>query len=288
VQPWSQQFTVGYSHQLSRDFALHLDGIYNHTQDDRKIRDANPRDPETGIRPMPEYSRIDYYQSTAEVKYKALYVKLEKRYSNRNQFLVSYTLAKSDDSLPLYRSFDPFDLSIDWGPSNNDRRHSIVASGSILLPYDINLGAIYRYRSELPWNAVAGRDLNGDGFSSSTGISGGADLVPGTTRNSGSRNLNLQAVNDYRALNGLPSVSESDIDSSRLSVFDIRVSKRFNISERARIELMAQVFNVFNTTNLRGLFGSGGRVSNSLSASFGRILAARDKRQAELAIKLIF
>ncbi len=287
VQPYSQQFTVGYSRELSRDFAIHLDGIYNYTLRDRKIRDANPRDPVTGLRPDAEFGRIDFYQSTANLKYKALYVKMEKRYSENYQFVVSYTLAKSDDSLPLYRSFDPFDLSLDWGPSNNDRRHSIVASSSFLLPYDVNLGVIYQYRSALPWNPTAGRDLNGDGFSSSTGLSGGADLVPGTTRNSGSRDLNLAAVNQYRAANGLAPVDESQIDSSRLSVLDLRVSKRVELGRGSRIELMAQIFNVLNTTNLQGVF-SGGRVGNALSANFGRILAARDNRQAELAIKFIF
>jgi hypothetical protein len=288
VQPYSQQYTLGFSRQLSRDFAIHLDGIYNFTQRDRKIRDANLPDPVTGIRPYPEFGRFDYYQSTANLKYKALYVKMEKRYSNRNQFLVSYTLAKSDDSLPLYRTFDPRNLSLDWGPSNNDRRHNLVLSGSFLLPADINLGAVYQFRSELPWNAVAGRDLNGDGFSSTNGVTGGADLVPGTTRNSGGRDLNLAAVNSYRAENGLPPVDESQIDSSRISSLDVRVSKRFAVRGESRFEVMGQIFNLLNTENLRSIYGSGGRVSNALSASFGRILDARPKLQAEIAVKFIF
>jgi hypothetical protein len=244
--------------------------------------------PVTGVRPYPEYGRFDYYQSTANVQYKALYVKVEKRYRDRSQFLVSYTLAKSDDSLPLYRTFDPYNLSVDWGPSNNDRRHNLVVSGSFLLPADVSIGAVYQYRSELPWNAVAGRDLNGDGFSSTTGITGGADLVPGTTRNSGSRDLNLAAVNSYRELNGLPPVNESDIDSSRLSSLDVRVSKRFALRGEARFEVMAQIFNLLNTDNLRGIYSAGGRVSNALSTNFGAIFDARPKLQAEIAVKVLF
>ncbi len=39
VQPYSQQYTLGFSRQLSPDFAIHLDGVYNFTLRDRKIRD---------------------------------------------------------------------------------------------------------------------------------------------------------------------------------------------------------------------------------------------------------
>ena len=67
--------------------------------------------------------------------------------------------------------------SIDFGTSNGERRHAVVASGSVLLPYAITVGAVWTARSQVPWSALAGRDLNGDTFNT--------DLVPGTTRNSG-------------------------------------------------------------------------------------------------------
>jgi len=136
-----------------------------------------------------------------------------------------------------------------------------------------------QYRSQLPWSATAGRDLNRNGSSS--------DLVPGTTRNSGSRDLDLGTVNDWRAQNDLSPVPESQLESSRIINVDILVSKAFRLGDSTRIELMAQAFNLFNTTNLQGLF-SGGRVTNSLSSSFGQILAARPNRQVELAIKFVF
>jgi hypothetical protein len=253
-----------------------IDGIYNYTRHDRKMRDLNPRDPVTGERPINEYegnefARIRTYESTGYVKYKAVYAKLEKRYSNRNQYMVSYTLADSDDNNPLRAYIDEFDPTIDDGPSSNERRHTVVASGSILLPWDITLGGIFQYRSQLPWSATAGRDLNRNGSSS--------DLVPGTTRNSGSRDLNLGTVNAWRAENDLSPIDEGQLESSRVINLDIRASKAFRLSDSTRIELMVQAFNLFNTTNLQGLF-SGGRVTNSLSSSFGRILAA--------AIKLVF
>jgi len=51
--------------------------------------------------------------------------------------------------------------------------------------------------------------------------------------------------------------------------------------------LVAQVFNLFNTDNLQAQYG-GGRVTNSLSDTFGRITTARPSRQAELAVRLVW
>lgn len=279
VQPYSHQFNIGASHQLGREFALHVDGIFTNTRHDRKTLDINPRDPVTRARPDPTFARVDRNQSTAAIDYRAIYAKLEKRFSRRTQFLVTYTFTDSTDNNPGGRYLDPFDLELDRGPSNGERRHAVVASGSVLLPADITLGLVWTVRSELPWSATAGRDLNGDGFNT--------DLVPNTKRNDGSRDLNLDAVNAWRVSNGRSPISEGQIDSSRINIVDLRISKRVRLVGRTRLDLMGQVFNIFNTENLQAQYG-GGRVGNALSASFGRILSARPGTQGELAVKLLW
>jgi hypothetical protein len=190
---------------------------------------------------------------------------------------VTYTYMRSRDNNPLNRYLDPFLLDLDWGPSNGERRHAVVASGSVLLPADITLGTVWTLRTELPWNATAGRDLNADGFNT--------DLVPGTTRNSGSRELNLDAVNAWRTADGRAAIAESQIESSRINLIDVRASKAFRFGASGKIDVMAQLFNLFNTENLQAQYG-GGRVTNALSDAFGRILTARPGRQAELAVRL--
>ena len=52
-----------------------------------------------------------------------------------------------------------------------------------MVPWSVTLGGVWTLRSAMPFSAVAGTDLNGDGAIT--------DLVPGTTRNSGNRDLNL-------------------------------------------------------------------------------------------------
>ncbi len=275
VQPLSHQVSLGLSRKLTSVFALHVDAVYNRTKGDYKQLDINAQDPVTRLRPLTQFGRITQIRPDTDLRYKAIYTKLEKRFSRNNQFMVSYTFTDSDDNSPMGRYLDPFDLSLDWGPSNGERRHVVVASGSVRLPWDVTLGTLWTYRTQLPWSATAGRDLNGDGFAS--------DLVPGTTRNSGSRNLNLEAVNAYRQANRLTSIAESDVDSSRINVLDMRVGKALRFGDR-KIDLIAQAFNLLNTRNLQAQFGSG-RVGNALSASFGRILSARPARQVELAIR---
>jgi hypothetical protein len=277
-QPYSEVYSAGVSRQVSRQIAVHVDGIYNLTLRDRKIQDLNPRDA-AGVRPLAQFGRIDEHESTAVGKYEAVYVKLEKRFSHRNQFLVSYTYTKSEDNNPLVRYIDPFNQSLDWGPSNGERRHALVGSGTIVLPWELNFGCIWTVRSQLPWTPTAGRDLNRDGFNT--------DLVPGTTRNSGGRNLDLDAVNQWRQANGILPVGASQLNSSFVNIVDARLGKTIPLKDRVRLGLVAQAFNLLNTKNLQDQFG-GGRVTNSLSSSFGRILTARPSRQLEMAIKLIW
>ena len=176
----------------------------------------------------------------------------------------------------MARYRDPFDPSIEFGPSNFERRHALVASGSMVLPFDITIGALWTFRSQLPWTATAGVDINKDGFNS--------DLVPRTKRNAGSRTLDLAAINAWRAANGRSAIPANQIQSSRINNAGVRVSKRVRSAGDRTIDVLAQAFNVFNTRNLQGQFGSG-RVTSAFSDSFGKILSARSARQIELAVR---
>ncbi len=277
VQPYSHQFSAGLSRQLPWALALHVDGLYTRTHHDRKILDINARDPVTRTRPNPTFGRVDRNQSTGEVRYRALYTRVERRFLNRTQFTMSYSYVNSRDNNVGIRYLDPFDGTLDWGPSNGERRHALVASGSVLLPWEITAGALWTLRSQLPWSATAGRDLNGDGFNT--------DLVPRLSRNTGSRNLDLNAVNAWRAANGRTPIDANEIESSGINLVDVRVAKRVPLSRRFTAELAVQVFNLFNQTNLQDQYG-GGRIGNALSDRFGRIQTARPARQGEVAARL--
>jgi len=281
----AQTASVGFSQQLGGNFGLHLDGVYSRIDDYPNRVNINTPDPRTGLRPLPEWGQIVQSQpSQGTFDYTAFLARLEKRYSNRYLYTVSYTLAKQVDSWTgkdgnstgsITNVFHPED---DRGPADTDRRHNLAASGSFALPLSLQFSAVWTLRSSLPFSAQAGRDLNNDGFTT--------DFVPGTTKNQGGRNLDLSLVNAWRGLNGLKPIAASQIDSTRYNRLDIRLSKAIALGNSRKLELIGQVFNLLGTDNLGGIGTS--QITNALSDSFGRVLSALPRQQAEFAARVVF
>ena len=275
VNSFAQTANVGFSQQLAHNLAIQLDGVYTKGSSNTVSANINTPDPVTGLKPLPEWGRILQVSPIGETKYRALFVRLDRPYANRLQYTVAYTLAKAEDNLT---AINYYDRAADWGSSNTDRRQTLVFSGSVTLPGEVTFGGVWTLRSAMPFNAVAATDLNGDGAIS--------DLVPGTSRTSGNRNLNLAAVNAYRLANGRTAVSADQIDSNRYNSLDVRVTRTFRLSGTKKIEVIAQVFNLAGTSNLLASGGVGGYVTNALSDSFGKILQAGNKQQAEFAARV--
>ncbi|MEP7305423.1 MAG: TonB-dependent receptor [Acidobacteriota bacterium] len=275
VNSFAQTANLGFSQQLAHNLALQLDGVYTKGSANTVSANINTPDPVTGLKPLPEWGRILQVSPIGETRYRALFVRLDRPYANRLQYAVAYTLAKAEDNLT---AINYYDRGADWGSSNTDRRQTLVFSGSVTLPGEVTIGGVWTLRSAMPFNAVAATDLNGDGAIS--------DLVPGTTRTSGNRNLNLAAVNAYRVANGRTPVSVDQIDSNRYNSLDVRVTRTFRLSGTKKIEVIAQVFNLAGTSNLLASGGVGGYVTNALSDSFGKILQAGNKQQAEFAARV--
>jgi carboxypeptidase family protein len=270
--------TVGFSHELRPNLAVHVDGIF--TNVDKMTQSANINTPLNGIRPIAGWGNIVQLRSAGFHDYRAMYVRVDKRFANRHQYMLSYTLAKETNQGPTGTITDFYQPELDRGPGSGDRRHGFVASGSVLLPYGINVGAVWTLRSTTPFSARAGRDLNTDGAA-------GSDYVPGTTRNQGNRGNNeafLGAVNAWRAQNGRAPIPASQLATNEYDRFDVRASKAVTMGNR-RVEFIAQVFNLFGHDNL-GIAGTW--QENALSDAFGRILEVQPRQQAELAVRFTF
>jgi Carboxypeptidase regulatory-like domain/TonB dependent receptor-like, beta-barrel len=289
VNPRADTVNLGFSQELRANMAINLDGIYTRTSDFPVTVQINTPDPITGRRPLPEWGRIQQLQSIGIAKYRALLVRLDKRFADRHQYMMSYTLAKSDNNWQGATSTgnitDFYSPGLDWGPANNDRRHALVLSGAVVLPYDITLGSVWTWRSTMPFSANAGVDLNGDG---STRDGQHTDYVPGTTRNIGNRDNDrvVRLVNAWRATNGLQPISAFQFDTNTYNRWDVRVSKAIPLGGSRRLELIGQVFNVLGTDILLPVGGE--FVLNALSDSFGRILEAQPRQQAELAVRVVW
>ena len=279
----SAAYTAGISQGLTSALAIHVDGVYNKITKAPMLIDINPRSGgATGNRSLPQFGRVLQWQSRGAIDYKALLVRLEKRLDHNYMYTVSYTLANSTGTVnnigPAATVTDSEHPGYDQGPNNSDRRNVLVASGSFLLPGDVTVGAVFSARSTMPFSATAGVDVNGDGNNT--------DFVPGTTRNVFNRGTDTQMlaqVNAYRATAGLAPIPVSQVNTNEYYGLDVRVSKSFPLSAGRKVELIAQVFNLLNRTNLLAAWQT-----NVRSSAFGTISSAADMRQGEVALRFTF
>ena len=301
VNPLSYSYSLGVTRQLTSDLALSVEGNYTHIYNWNVSENVNtPTATTVGgnvvyTYPFPAYRQINETTPAGVYNYRGLYVRLEKRYRQRYQYLVSYTLAKQTDnygngssSAPAITNF--LNPSQDVGPAQYDRRHNLVLSGSANLWHGITLGGIWSLRSALPFIAYAGSDLNNDGALT--------DYVPGTTKVfDGIHDLNI--INAWRALQvssanpqGLAPIPLSQIQRNRYNQLDMRISKDIKFRERFTVQLIGQLFNVFGTTNYGGVGTS--QVTNAStgsgksSGSFGTFSSALPLQQGELAVRFLF
>ena len=144
VQPYSNQFNAGVSQQLFDEYALHVDAVVTNTDHDRKILDINARVPGAPARPEsdvcarrsePVHGQRPLPRSVHQVRQA-----LQPAPSVHGDLHLHATPTTTIRSAAIsIRSM----LDIDWGPSNGERRHAVVASGSVLLPCDVSSGAVW-------------------------------------------------------------------------------------------------------------------------------------------------
>jgi len=284
VNPYAHQVNAGVSRSIARDIAITADLTFVNRYSDRDTVDPNLPDPVTRAKPYPQFGRVNFWVSTANNSYRALLLKVEKRMSNRYQFLASYTLSAAKDTQSTNLIADRYGfVSIErYGAA--DRRHRLVTSGIVQLPGDLQMSAIGDFRSDLRFNPTANfGDLNNDGYT--------GDLPAGVLPGSGCRDLNLDAVNAARTARGLTPVTQ--VDCPGFANVDVRLSKIFRIGGQ-RAELIAQLFNVFNRANFNV---PNGNISAGNDAS-GRPLFGQStsllpninapSRQAEFAVRFQF
>lgn len=272
--PYTRQYSLGYSIQLGDDLsasvdAIAADGFNQHTQIDFNYP-ASAADLAAGIRPYAGIGRVTAGMTDGEMEYRALSARLTKRLANRWQLLGSYTLADVQADSETFPA-EHFNRGSDFGHVAADRRHRLTISGLAMLPGGVNLSGILRYQSALPFNVIAGRDLNGDGI--------GGDRPAGIGLRDGCRDLDLDLANTYRAGNGLAPVSS--VECPAYATVDVLAAKEFHFGG-SYLEAIFQVFNLLNRANY---FPPNG---NLLSGTFGESTQVSDARQIELALRLRF
>lgn len=155
--PYTVQVTGGVTHQFGSAFYVQADYVASRGKDQIIQRQTNLQVVNgIAVTTDPRYSQFTLYQNIGWTRYDALQTRVQHTGSRRRAG-VSYTLAKTTSNVTANGpsgglATNPFDLSIDEGPANNDRRHNLSFDGAYTLPFDIQASGIFRYGSALPWS----------------------------------------------------------------------------------------------------------------------------------------
>jgi hypothetical protein len=245
--------------------------------------------------PINPYADVNAQLSDGNSSYNALNLELRKRFSNRMQFLASYTWSHSiDDSSDLQTLLKPQDntnFRAERSDSLFDQRHRFVFSGVIGSPdswggfmRNFTFSPIVEFSSGRPFNIWAIGASNGDfqstnerpsvlagGVLCATGVDPGC--FQGVFPRSGDLGRNMGITHNYFS-------------------FDARVTKRFSLTERVRMDIIAEGFNLFNRFNeaagnpfyqVVNQFGErkGGKYYSQPTSAF-------DPRQFQFGVRLAF
>ena len=149
----------------------------------------------------------------------------------------------------------------EFGPTRLDERHRVVASGVLSLPFGFEFAPLLQYASPRPYSVTAGYDVDGDGLATIDRLCVGVDPVailqlPAAQRSAAAiialngRGCQQQTVNSYRK--GYVVNADGSIEEISLRYFnvDVRLTKAFNFGDRTQVKVYADVYNLFNTTNI--------------------------------------
>jgi hypothetical protein len=256
--------SVGYQYVRGRDLIMAVN---------QNVPSCAASGTNNGCRPNPNYANNSQYSPVAASNYHGLHVSLQQRPGQWGYYRVSYTFSKSMNNVGenfFSSPIDPFDLSKDWGRSDDDQRHRFVFTGGVntsmapardaweLVTHGFQLSSMLQAYSALPFNITSGV----------TTVQGtpGRPIVDGEfiPRNAG-------VGNDFFSMS-------------------LRVSRTFPIAGRVRLEGLAEVFNLTNRTNnitRNTNFGPGAYPTNP-SPTFNQITAVGDPRTWQFALRVKF
>lgn len=240
------------------------------------------------------FGSVNAQLSDGNSSYNAMNVELKRRFANNFTFLASYTWSHSiDDSSDLQTLLIPQDVNrfdLEKADSLFDQRHRFVFSGVLASPQgwrtadswskkflaDFTIAPIIELSSGRPFNIITNVDTNNDQSTQTDRPNVAADgtLVRPGAFQTGNLGRNRGILGNYASV-------------------DLRVSRAFYFSERVKVDLIAEGFNLFNRFNEAAaspLFTDVNATGRRDGAGryFSRSSATYDQRQFQLGLKVSF
>jgi hypothetical protein len=238
------QNSIGMAHQIGGTMAFTADYVYSRGRNEKDIIDNINLtfDPATGAnfpfsdvsrRAFPDWGNISLVARTGRSAYHALQTSITKRMSNRWQATATYTLAGLWDSeSPPFtgdaatgRIFPvPFetapDLGGEWSLSEADQRHRFVLNAIWEVGRGFQASGLVYHGSGIRDAAIFSGDLRGTGADFSNRLRPDGSIIP--------RNSYIQPAENR---------------------VDLRLQQRIPLGGVAAVDLIGEVFNLFNANN---------------------------------------
>jgi hypothetical protein len=308
--PYSMEFNAGIQQQFTDTMVLTLNyvgSLGRHQFIDAEANTALVPGPGAVLarEPFPQFGGpmgIDTNAGTSS--YNALAAELNKSQSHGLSFMASYTWSKSMDisSMGELNTVENFyNLKGDWGPSTFNVGQLFVLSGVYALPVgreerylsspnrfaegvvgDWNVGSIISLESGTPFQATVGDVANVGGGSNTQR----AEEIGGPYAGTGFQQSRISWINKASFASPVSytygNERRNDLIGPPYKNVDFNAFKYVPLTERVKLQIRAEFFNLFNHTNLAV------PVSSFTNSSFGKITSAGAAREIQFGAKVLF
>ena len=262
--------------------------------------------------PVP-FNSVDAQLSDGSSIYHGLTVNVQKRFSHSFELLSSYTWSHAiDDSTDLQSPLEPQDSRFPFMERSNsdfDQRHRWVTSAVFQSPGahrgdsvwrqitgDFTIAPIIEVSAGRPYTVITGTDYRLDlgasngrpsvgGATTSAFVNGTAFSVPTTCLTNSGASFSIPGITPPLGCDG--NLGRNSFTTPGFFQLDLRLSRRFSMGERLKLDVIADAFNLTNRLNVAAvnqLCDPG----SSTSCSAGQPTAAYDARQFQFALKLLW
>jgi hypothetical protein len=275
---YAEQGNFEVEQQLGRNATLtvgyqHLRGLHLIISVNQNVPSCAAVGTNDGCRPNLTYGNDSQYSSAADSHYDGAHITFLQRPVKWGNYRVSYTYSKALDDVSEFFFSAPinnFNIWQDYSRADDDQRSRLAMEGTVHSSLE---------KASTPWERFS------HGFQFTTSFTGYSPLPFNITTGANT----IQGTGARPTINGV-FISRNAGEGHAILNLNVRLSRTFALSERTRLQVLAEMFNTLNHVNvvtLNGVFGTGA-YPTSPSPAFRQITAVNDPRTAQFGLRLSF